>query len=410
MNEWAPGGNRTVYPNAPEGLLFPGDTGRARSIAPNYYKAFMPRLGVAWDPTGSGHTTVRAGYGDLLRRVHQRRRWTAAGCRQRAALDAGVSARRPRLRYRQSVRQCGDRPSGVRNFVAPGDRAHGRSAHAPAVCAELESVHRARAGQELPAGCALCGQQGNAAAAYDRGRSQSLRSGRESQQHRPEPHLRRLPQQRWTVQFRVRRTGHEHREFDLSRRADFAHRGTLPRAWASSFPIGIRRAWTACPHSMSPVPRRRMSQARTTWRKTHSICAPNTDRRYSTHGIVSRSAAVTSCRAGGRRRTRRHGSSTAGSSMASAAFSSGHAFHGLRQRQCSAARAGTRDLRLLFQPAGSDRRSKCRSAYPQSVGQPQRFSPARPGHASRPVRRTRAATWCAGPASPMWIFRCSRIS
>ncbi len=63
MNEWAPGQQSKVYPTAPEGLLFPGDPGVARSVAPNYYKAFMPRLGVAWDPTGSGHTTVRAGYG-----------------------------------------------------------------------------------------------------------------------------------------------------------------------------------------------------------------------------------------------------------------------------------------------------------------------------------------------------------
>jgi outer membrane receptor protein involved in Fe transport len=63
MNEWDPGVQSKVYPNAPTGLLFPGDTGVVRSIAPNYYKAFMPRIGIAWDPTGSGRTTVRAGYG-----------------------------------------------------------------------------------------------------------------------------------------------------------------------------------------------------------------------------------------------------------------------------------------------------------------------------------------------------------
>src|SRR5579862_5457513 len=62
MNEWAPGQQSKVFPDAPPGLLFPGDPGVARSIAPNYYKGLMPRVGLAWDPTGSGHTTIRAAY------------------------------------------------------------------------------------------------------------------------------------------------------------------------------------------------------------------------------------------------------------------------------------------------------------------------------------------------------------
>ncbi len=63
MNAWAPGQQSKVRPDAPLGLLFPGDNGVPNGIAPVDYRQFMPRIGLAWDATSDGLTTIRAGYG-----------------------------------------------------------------------------------------------------------------------------------------------------------------------------------------------------------------------------------------------------------------------------------------------------------------------------------------------------------
>ena len=60
---FVPGKQSTVYPNAPNGLLFPGDSGVPNTIAPIFKADFMPRVGFAWDPRGGSQTVVRAAYG-----------------------------------------------------------------------------------------------------------------------------------------------------------------------------------------------------------------------------------------------------------------------------------------------------------------------------------------------------------
>ena len=63
LNTFVAGVQSTVEPDAPLGVLFPGDKGIASGLASNYDKAFMPRVGLAWDPTGTGVWSIRTAYG-----------------------------------------------------------------------------------------------------------------------------------------------------------------------------------------------------------------------------------------------------------------------------------------------------------------------------------------------------------
>jgi len=60
---WIPGRKSTVVPTAPAGLLYPGDQGVPAGLIPTFKKAFAPRVGVAWDPTGSAKWLVTSAYG-----------------------------------------------------------------------------------------------------------------------------------------------------------------------------------------------------------------------------------------------------------------------------------------------------------------------------------------------------------
>ncbi len=59
------GEQSVVYPDAPAGLVFPGDPGIPATLAPTPYNNFSPRLGLAFSPQGrgAGKMVLRAGYG-----------------------------------------------------------------------------------------------------------------------------------------------------------------------------------------------------------------------------------------------------------------------------------------------------------------------------------------------------------
>src|SRR5262249_9200640 len=60
---WIPGRQSVVMPNAPAGLLYPGDPGVPRGLIPTFKKAFAPRVGIAVDPFGDGKWLITSAYG-----------------------------------------------------------------------------------------------------------------------------------------------------------------------------------------------------------------------------------------------------------------------------------------------------------------------------------------------------------
>lgn len=63
-----PGRQSAVVPDAPVGVVFPGDV--PRGLAGNDLNNFAPRIGFAWDIFGDGKTSVRGGYGFFYESVN----------------------------------------------------------------------------------------------------------------------------------------------------------------------------------------------------------------------------------------------------------------------------------------------------------------------------------------------------
>ena len=82
VQTFRPGQVSTVYPCATTantdctsqdtiGMVFPGDKGIPSGLTQTYYKAFAPRIGIAWSPGNSGKTSFRAGWGMFYNPMEQ---------------------------------------------------------------------------------------------------------------------------------------------------------------------------------------------------------------------------------------------------------------------------------------------------------------------------------------------------
>jgi hypothetical protein len=74
LQAFIPGETSTVFPLSPTGLVFPGDPGVPKTLAPTRYNNFAPRIGLAYSPGfsdgalgkifgGPGKTSIRASFG-----------------------------------------------------------------------------------------------------------------------------------------------------------------------------------------------------------------------------------------------------------------------------------------------------------------------------------------------------------
>jgi hypothetical protein len=63
LNAFRPGQQSTRFPQAPVSLVYPGDAGVPRGTYATDKNNFAPRVGVVWDPSGKGRSSLRGAWG-----------------------------------------------------------------------------------------------------------------------------------------------------------------------------------------------------------------------------------------------------------------------------------------------------------------------------------------------------------
>ena len=141
VNLFVPGAQSKVVPNAPSGLLYPGDSGVPAGLIPAEKTAFAPRVGFAWDPLGDAKTVLSAAYG-----IFYEPYYTGQGGPLQDPISAPPYLKTQQLGWHRGFSFAdpypGPNPFGVA-FPEPMTLLVGLAQPAAAVCARLEPEHSA---------------------------------------------------------------------------------------------------------------------------------------------------------------------------------------------------------------------------------------------------------------------------